>query len=76
MGGFGLNYAAASIEDLASAELIDWFVWDNLAVAAYERAGGDRKEAMALLARAISRLAEADEAALAGSTSRLLAAAN
>jgi hypothetical protein len=64
MGGYGHNYESASIEDLASAELIDWFVWDNLAVPAYARSGGDRKEAIALLAQAIARLAEADETTL------------
>jgi len=59
----------ASIEDLASAELLDWFVWDNLVMAAYERADCNRQEAMRLLARAVSRLAEADDGSLAGDSS-------
>jgi hypothetical protein len=73
MGGFGHNYASASIEDLASAELIDWFVWDNLAIPAYARAGANRKEAIALLAQAIARLAEADEELLSSGSGKPMA---
>lgn len=80
MIGFGHNLAlhdsGASIEDLASAELTDWFVWDSLVMAAYERSGGDRRQATALLARAISRLAEADDSHLTGFRPERLSSAN
>lgn len=53
-----------SIESLASAELMDWFVWDNLVMPAFERAEMDRSQAIMLLSQAITRLASANESAL------------
>jgi hypothetical protein len=58
------SVSASPIDDLASQELLDWFIWDNLAMAAYRRAGGDCAAARNLLARAMSKLDILDDGAV------------
>lgn len=50
------NYDEERIDALASAELLQWFVRDNLAASALERAGHDPQGAIGLLKSAIAEL--------------------